>query len=76
MRTRDEIQASLIRRAGEIAGVENYGGPGRFSLRHYKLAVRELPVHERDLYAGLAPPPASTPEETGPTCSAPSWRRG
>jgi len=58
--TQQEVQARIYCRAHEIAVADKYPGPGLFTMTYLRAALAEASPEERDLYAGLVPPPVAT----------------
>jgi len=58
--TQQEVQARIYCRAHEIAVADKYPGPGLFTMTYLRAALAEASPEERELYAGLAPPPVAT----------------
>jgi hypothetical protein len=51
---RQYIQAKATARAEELAVAQGHRGPGKFSLKHYELALSELSPEEREAERGGA----------------------
>jgi hypothetical protein len=58
---RQYIQAKATARAEELAVAQGHRGPGRFTIKHYELALSELSPEEREIERGGGRP--TTQEE-------------
>lgn len=63
MSTQAEIQHGLIMRAEALAMREGYQGPGKFTPKHYQLALAERSPSERGVERGFASIPPREPSQ-------------
>lgn len=68
MKSPSEIQDAVCRRAEELARQHGYSGPGRFSLRFYKMALQEVSPQDRLAERGMAASPPTDGEHLVAEC--------